>query len=44
MYPFEKNKEESFNSIQLEIKNKKTLQDALDNYIHEEILDGEVIL
>jgi ubiquitin C-terminal hydrolase len=40
-YPYFAEKEENFLTIQVEIKNKKNLQEALDLYVKEEILEGE---
>jgi ubiquitin C-terminal hydrolase len=39
--PFSSEKVEGFLSIRLDIKDKKTLEQALDGYVDGQILDGE---
>jgi hypothetical protein len=40
-YPYVGEREEDFYAITLDIKNKKTIQEALDLYIKPDILEGE---
>ena len=40
-YPYVGEREEPFYAITLDIKNKKTIQEALDTYIKPDILEGD---
>ena len=40
-YPFERETEEPFLTVTIEIKNKKNLEEALDLFVKGDILDGE---
>jgi len=40
-YPFEKETEEPFLTVTIEIKNKKNLEEALDMFVKGDILEGE---
>jgi ubiquitin C-terminal hydrolase len=39
--PHSSNREEAFNSIQLEVKNKRTIKESLELYVKEETLEGD---
>lgn len=38
---FEREMEEPFLTVSIEVKNKKNLEEALDLYVKEDVLDGE---
>lgn len=38
---FEREKEEAFLTVSIEVKHKKNLEEALDLFVKEDILDGE---
>ena len=40
-FPYKSEREEQFYRISLDIKNKKTLSEALDLYVKEDLLDGD---
>ena len=40
-YPYLSQREEPFTGIQLDIKNKRNLQEALDMYVKPDILEGD---
>ena len=40
-YPFERETEEPFLTVTIEIKNKRSLEEALDLFVKGDILDGQ---